>query len=78
MLTVHTPPVFMYYSHIILRADVGAPAISHISLTENGAISLLRYLATARDGAGALLGIDCQMGGNGEGVVVSLQPDVRR
>lgn len=51
---VPTPPVFAFFSDVILRDDGGAPDIWHIAIIEYVLIALLFFLATAHV-AGAML-----------------------
>lgn len=70
------PPVFAYYSDVILQDDGGAPAIWHIVITEYVVSALLRLLTAACDVAVGVACIDPRTGGIGRGVLVPLASSV--
>lgn len=73
---ISIPPYFEYYSDVVLPHDDGAPAISHIAITENVVIVILCYLVGACDGAVGVPCIDTRMGGNDHVYLISLLPGI--
>lgn len=75
---VSTPPVFAYYSDVVLKNEGGAPAIYRIAIIVNVEVALLCFLPAARDGAGGVASIDPWMGRNGRGLLDSFSSGPHR
>lgn len=68
---------FTYSSDVVLRCDVGAPAILCIAITEYVIIAVLLFLVAAHDSPISVLCVDSWMAGNGRGVLVSQPSGIR-
>lgn len=72
------PAGLCVFCDVVLRDDGDALATSHIANTHYVVVTLLRFLAAARDSAVRVTCIDPRIEGNGWGALVRLPFGVRR